>query len=214
MPTWLAFDAGSPVTSAAVARDGVLLAGSSGESRSGPSLLRQIDDCLGQAAVATGELDAIVVLRGPGSFTGIRVALATALGFRAALAAPVHALSNLAALALHSRPEEAAPILALVDALRGEWFVQRFHRDRRGLIADSAPERVAAAAIVPPRDAVLAGHLSQLLPERLAGMALLRADELASPVAIAASSGQLAGELSGELEPLYLRGFTPRDKQT
>ena len=62
MPTWLAFDAGSPVTSAAVARDGTLLAETSGASRSGPSLLQQIDDSLQRAGVVPAALDGIVVL--------------------------------------------------------------------------------------------------------------------------------------------------------
>ncbi|MBP7589534.1 MAG: tRNA (adenosine(37)-N6)-threonylcarbamoyltransferase complex dimerization subunit type 1 TsaB, partial [Thermoanaerobaculia bacterium] len=116
MPIWLAFDAGSPVTSAAVARDAEVIAASSGESRTGPSLLQHIETVRSQAGIPLGALDGIVVLSGPGSFTGIRVALATALGLRAALAVPVVALSNLAALALHAEPPDSPVVVALVDA--------------------------------------------------------------------------------------------------
>lgn len=224
MSTWLAFDAGSPVTSAAVARSGALLAESAGASRTGPSLLQQIADSLRRSGVAVAELDGIVVLRGPGSFTGIRVALATALGLRAALAAPVYALSNLAALALHAgagpQPGETGagdtpPVLALVDALRDEWFAQEFRFDVGGrttaLTAASAPERLTASSLVVPPRAHLALHLDQPPPAALAALPLHRAAALAPGVAVAASAGRLAGLLSSELAPLYLRGFTPRN---
>lgn len=227
MSTWLAFDAGSPVTSAAVARAGSLLAESSGASRSGPSLLQQIDDCLQRAAVPPSDLDGIVVLSGPGSFTGIRVALATALGLRAALAVPVFALSNLAALALNAgrgavagHPGDAGDpgddgdspiVLALVDALRDEWFVQEFRWTAGGLAATTTPERLAVAALVVPPGAHLALHLDQPLPAPLAAAAVQRAAGLAPGVARAASAGALAGLLSRALDPLYLRGFTPRN---
>jgi tRNA threonylcarbamoyl adenosine modification protein YeaZ len=217
MSAWLAFDAGSPFTSAAVARDGALLAESSGESRTGPSLLLQIDGCLRRAAVAASELDGIVALCGPGSFTGIRVALATALGLRAALAAPVVTLSNLAALALGCLPAadapmgEGAPIFAMVDALRGEWFVQTFHPRGGGLAALGRPERLAASAIVAPPGAVLALHPDQTPPAALAAWSRRQVAALATPVACAASAERLAGLLSVELDALYLRGFTPRE---
>lgn len=219
MPIWLAFDAGSPVTSAAVARDGVCLAESSGESRSGPSLLQHIDSSLRQAAIAPPQLDGIVALSGPGSFTGIRVALASALGFRAGLDVRVVTLSNLAALALEAlsgnsgdadSPPPGGPVVALVDALRDEWFVQAFEPTAHGLEARTEAERVPVAAIAPPAGVRLASHASQMLPARLADYRVHRAAALSAEVAAAASAGRLDRLLSEELEPLYLRAFTPR----
>ncbi len=213
MSLWLAFDAGSPVTSAAVARDGVALAESSGESRSGPPLLKQIDDCLQRAEMQAPDLDGIVVLSGPGSFTGIRVALATALGLRAALALPVLALSNLAALALHAGRGEGEPILALVDALRDEWFVQEFRRVEGDLAADAGPRRLLATELAPSAGSCLVAHVSQVLPASLGDFPQRRAAALAPAVAAAVSAGGLRGRLSSELDPLYLRAFTPRNPQ-
>jgi tRNA threonylcarbamoyl adenosine modification protein YeaZ len=213
MPLWLAFDAGSPVTSAAVARDGTGLAESSGESRSGPPLLHHIDACLRRAEVRAQGLDGIVVLSGPGSFTGIRIALATALGFRAALEAPVVALSNLAALALHGRPAEGAPILSLIDALREEWFAQEFRYVDGDLRSEEGPRRLAAAALAPAAGSLLTAHVSQVLPAGLAATPARLAAALAPAVAAAASAGGLRAWLSPELEPLYLRAFTPRTPQ-
>lgn len=230
MSTWLAFDAGSPVTSAAVARDGALLAESSGESRSGPPLLHHLDETLRRSGLEPAELDGILALRGPGSFTGIRVTLATALGLRGALGVRVGALSNLAALALHAFPDvatmsgaagtaEAAGaagktgILALVDALRDEWFVQEFRPGGRGLVAVGDPTRVAGAAIEATAGIVLAAHGSQALPAHLARMTVRRASALSAAVATASSAAGLDDLISDGLEPLYLRAFALRSAQ-
>ncbi len=227
MSTWLAFDAASPVTSAAVARDGALLAESSGESRTGPPLLRHLDAALQRSGLAPADLDGILALRGPGSFTGIRVTLATALGLRGALGVPVGAISNLAALALQSLPgiggsggsgggagtaEDAAArgILALVDALRDEWFVQEFRPRGCGLVAVGAPTRVAGAAIVPDPGIVLAAHASQALPAHLAAVTARRAGALSAAVATASSAAGLGDLISDDLAPLYLRSFALR----
>ncbi len=213
MSTWLAFDAGSPVTSAAVARDARCLVESSGESRSGPSLLHHIDTCLRGSGIALPGLDGIVVLSGPGSFTGIRVALATALGLRAAFPVPVFALSNLAALALGADPDGAPDVLAVVDALRDEWFVQAFRRERQGLAQIDAPQRIPVAALAPAAGVVLGVHSLQELPATLARHPAARTYALSAPAAAAASAGELGGLLNANLEALYLRAFTPRQTQ-
>ena len=218
MSTWLAFDAGSPVTSAAVARDGHLLAESFGESRFGPSLLHHLDATLRRSDLRPAQLDGIVALRGPGSFTGIRITLSTALGLRAGLETRVGAISNLAALALHALAERRAPsgnnsFLALVDALRDEWFVQEFASGERGLSAMGDPTRVAAASIAPSAGTVLAAHGSQVLPAHLtqiAQIAIQRASALSPAVAIAGSADLLNQLFSDHLQALYLRAFAPR----
>lgn len=211
MPTWLAFDAGSPVTSAAVARDGAVLAASAGESRSGPSLLQHLDNVRRDADVSLDRFDGIVVLSGPGSFTGIRVGLATALGLRAALPTPVVALSNLAALALQVAPAEETTILSLIDALRDEWFVQEFRRQGAGELRAAGPPFRTAAPEPPQLGGwQLAVHQDQKVPPAFAGHALSQARELAPAVAAAASAGALRHLFDETLDPLYLRAFTPR----
>ncbi len=215
MPTCLAFDAGSPVTSAAVARDGIVLAECSGESRSGPPLLRHLAEALARSGVEPSDLDGILALRGPGSFTGIRVTLATAIGLRGALGVPVWALSNLAALAVSALPHGGEPaaggrILALVDALRDEWFAQEFQYGAGGLAALAEPTRVAATAIAAAAGVVLAVHGGQALPQHLARSPVWRASALSAAVASAGSAARLGGLVSSALEPLYLRAFTMR----
>jgi tRNA threonylcarbamoyladenosine biosynthesis protein TsaB len=150
----LAFDTGSPLTSVAFARDGVVLAAGAAErTGSSDSLLGMIDAVLSRAGVAPGALEAICALRGPGSFTGLRIGLATALGLHQALGVPVAAMPTLRVLAAAS-DRRAARVTAVVDALRGEWFAQVFsrgeHRDASptGTMVEEGPPRIFAPAAV------------------------------------------------------------------
>lgn len=123
----LVLDTGSPLVSVAVGRAGRVVSERSVElGRSSARLLDMIREVLEEAAVAPAELGGIAVLRGPGSFTGVRVGLATVLGLHQALGTPATGLSSLQALAA-SVPEGAAgTVIAVVDALRGEWSAQAF----------------------------------------------------------------------------------------
>jgi len=71
-------------------------------------------------------LDRIVVTVGPGSFTGLRVGLAFALGLGAALDRPVLGVTTLAALAGSVEGATERPVLAAIDARRGEVYAQAF----------------------------------------------------------------------------------------
>jgi tRNA threonylcarbamoyl adenosine modification protein YeaZ len=124
----LAVDTASPVVSVAAARGDRILAARGGAQRESSALLiGWIDEVLGEAGVALGDLAGAVALRGPGSFTGLRVGLATLLGFHQAIGLSVTGLPTLAVLAA------AAPagrrVLALVPAGPGEWFAQAYESD-------------------------------------------------------------------------------------
>ena len=71
-------------------------------------LLPMCDAVLAEAGVARGALDAIAVGRGPGAFTGVRLAIAAAQGIALALDIPVVLVSSLAALAMQAPDEDAA----------------------------------------------------------------------------------------------------------
>lgn len=80
-------------------------------------------------AVAAGGLDGvdrIGVTVGPGSFTGLRVGLAFALGLGAALGRPVVGVSTLQALAASAETGADGAVAALIDARRGEIYLQCF----------------------------------------------------------------------------------------
>jgi tRNA threonylcarbamoyladenosine biosynthesis protein TsaB len=111
----LAFDTATEVATSALVADGEVL----GERVSrAVTLLEDVDALLRQASARTGELDALAVGIGPGSFTGVRVGLATARGIALALGIPVAGVSTLDALAAGA--PGAVPV---VDARRKEVFV-------------------------------------------------------------------------------------------
>jgi tRNA threonylcarbamoyladenosine biosynthesis protein TsaB len=82
------------------------------------SVLEDIDALLREARVERADLDAIAVGTGPGSFTGVRIGLATARALAFALDLPAAGVSTLDALAAGT--PGAVPV---IDAKRGEVFV-------------------------------------------------------------------------------------------
>jgi tRNA threonylcarbamoyl adenosine modification protein YeaZ len=111
----IAFDTATDVATSALVWDGEVL----GELRSRPvSVLEDIDALLRRGGVRATQLEGIVVGTGPGSFTGLRMGLATARGLALALDLPVAGVSTLAALAAG-----APGALPVIDARRGEVFV-------------------------------------------------------------------------------------------
>jgi tRNA threonylcarbamoyl adenosine modification protein YeaZ len=156
----LALDAGSPVVSVAVGRGGeVLAAGAVALQRSSTQLLALVAEVLAAAAAQPADLAGIVALAGPGSFTGLRVGLATALGLVQGLGVRAQAVPTLAALAAASEAPPGGLVIAAVDALRGEWSAQAFR-------AGPVPEALGEMALVP------AGELlARLAPEAAAAPA-------------------------------------------
>ena len=114
-------------------------------------LLASVSDLLGEAGVGLGELAGIVVVAGPGSFTGIRIGISAAKGLAEGLGLPVIAVSRLELLA---RKAASGDAVAVLDAGRGEFFVGVYRpgtyalevlatRDGlRDLVADSGSARL------------------------------------------------------------------------
>lgn len=124
--TAMAIDTGSPLVSVAISVDGQVAAQRVNEQRrSSGRLLVMIDEVLAEAALTLPELDLFVALRGPGSFTGLRVGLATVLGTRMALGIATGTLPTLQVLASLA-PRDSSRVRACVDALRGEWQTQDY----------------------------------------------------------------------------------------
>jgi tRNA threonylcarbamoyladenosine biosynthesis protein TsaB len=74
------------------------------------------------------DLDAVVVSKGPGSYTGLRVGIMSAKAFAYATGCTLVAVDTLAAVALQA-PAEASPLHVLADAQQDKVYVQRFARD-------------------------------------------------------------------------------------
>ncbi|MGJ4804464.1 tRNA (adenosine(37)-N6)-threonylcarbamoyltransferase complex dimerization subunit type 1 TsaB [Luteimonas sp. SDU82] len=179
---------------------------------------------LGEAGVAKSQLDAIAVGRGPGAFTGVRLAVALAQGIALALDRPVLPVSTLAALAMGAT---GARVMAAIDARMGEVYLGSF--ERRG----DALQPLAEEVVVNPALAVLpqgtgwrgvgtgfdaaGGALRDRLGGVLAGVdaaALPRAADVARLAAAAFARGE--GIAPERLEPAYLRdnvALTTREQQ-
>ena len=111
----LAFDTATDVATSALVDDGRVLGERTSVAR---TLLEDVDALLRDAHARPGDLDALVVGTGPGSFTSTRIGLALAQGLALALDVPAAGVSTLDALA--SAREGAFPV---VDARRREVFV-------------------------------------------------------------------------------------------
>ena len=150
---------------ALVDQDGRVLAEARhGTSGRGADLLVAIDEVCRAAGVAPAALDAIAIGAGPGSFTGLRIGMATAKGIAFAAHRPLWAVSSLAALAgdaaeeligeLTGDPRPGDPgdaICAVLDARRGEVFAGCY---RRGVA-------LGAERVMPPGE--LAAWVAELI---------------------------------------------------
>ena len=111
----LAFDTATEVATSALVSDGEVL----GERASrAATLLADVDALLRRSGTHTNDLEGVAVGIGPGSFTGVRIGLATARGLALSLGVPVAGVSTLDALAAGA--PGAVPV---VDARRREVFV-------------------------------------------------------------------------------------------
>ncbi|WP_242112954.1 tRNA (adenosine(37)-N6)-threonylcarbamoyltransferase complex dimerization subunit type 1 TsaB [Luteimonas aquatica] len=171
---------------------------------------------LAEAGVAKSRLDAIAVGRGPGAFTGVRLAVALAQGIALALERPVLPVSTLAALAMRA-PAAQARVLAAIDARMGEVYAAAFACEGEAPRALSEETVCAPDAVAPPEAdgpwwgvgtgfAAADRALEQRLRPRLSGVdasALPHAADVAHLGAMAFARGE--GLAPERLEPAYLR---------
>lgn len=170
------------------------------------------DALLAEAGVARAQLDAIAVGRGPGAFTGVRLAISLAQGIALALDRPVVPVSTLATLALQGKGE----VLAAIDARMGEVYIGAF-RVHEGEAIATGPESVAAPAQVAlPAGgpwqgvgtgfAALEGALLATLGARLAGTDATALPHAADTARLAAAAFARGEAVAPErAEPAYLR---------
>jgi tRNA threonylcarbamoyladenosine biosynthesis protein TsaB len=216
----LALDSATERCSAALWLDGVLSAREAMRDRSHSELiLPMIAALLAEADLTLRQLDAIAFGRGPGGFTGVRLAagIAQGLGFAADL--PLLPISDLRALAAQALLRPDAPPHALIcqDARMGEVYWGCFER-LAGRILPVGPEAVAAPGtlVLPPAwsgqrvcgaGSGFAAHAAALA-DLTAGFSAVLADlrPRATEIALLAAQDGLANAVPPEqAQPVYLR---------
>jgi tRNA threonylcarbamoyladenosine biosynthesis protein TsaB len=207
----LGIEAATPVGSVAVARGGTLLAEATLglTTRHSELLLPAIDFVLRSAGVERRELAEVVVGGGPGSFTGVRIAAATARGLAAALGVPlaVHGSLTIAAVASGVR---GAPVCALFDARRGEVYAGCYIVREAGIETVLEPMAVHVEDVIARlagKDVVYTGDGAHAYTARLGGApivpALLGAARATALLWLHAHAP--AGSEDAHWEPTYLR---------
>lgn len=131
---------------ALAADDGTVIAERTWESRHrhGEELLARLDECLKEIGARREELTGVVVGTGPGSFTGLRIGLATAKTIAYALAIPIVGVSSTRALALAAATADAAlkAVTVALPAGAADRYVHRFR------ISDAMPVEAKPVALV------------------------------------------------------------------
>lgn len=155
MPNLLAIETSSPVLSVAIQKSGgkVRHATVQGYMKHAENLLPVIDRLLKKEKLQIGDIDAFLISRGPGSFTGLRIGFATLKGFLATCPKPCYGASSLDVIAagvkkpaLSDLPLKGPQNLAVcLDARRGKLYTRSYRYNRKRWVA-CGPSRVVPLA--------------------------------------------------------------------
>lgn len=183
----LGLDTSGPVGSVAVGRGGTILAHGSITRPAGHAagLVPLIGEVLDRAGVGLREVHRIVVGEGPGSFTGVRVAAATAKGLSHGLGVPLHAASSLAGVAMAT--DTGAVRYALFDARGQRVYGACYDVGPSGVRTLVAPHAGDVAALFErhiPADAVFTGDGALRHRSALLARGFTVADEPDHPLAV------------------------------
>ncbi|MFR3479321.1 MAG: tRNA (adenosine(37)-N6)-threonylcarbamoyltransferase complex transferase subunit TsaD [Eggerthella lenta] len=193
---------------------------------SNTQLLPRIDAALAEHGVAREDIACVAVGRGPGSFTGVRIAMATAKGIASALEVPLVGVSSLDAVAWNAwAAGERGPLSVVADAMRKEVYpvryllndtgIERLEADRvvkaedaaRELAAEGDPAEEDASSQVPTR--LLAGDALKKYGELFAGCGAALPAELWTPTGRGLLLALQAAWRAGEADPLDARRHDP-----
>ena len=185
--TTLALEFSSDRRSVALARGGVVLAEAAQQTESrATDALGLIEKVLAQAKISRAEIEVIAVGLGPGSYTGIRAAIAVAQGWQLARGVKLLGVSSVDALAAQAQAAKIfGRVNVAVDAQRGEFYLAGWEisaGSRRevlplGIVTAAEMERLKAAGEIFLGDDVFpaAASVAQLAAGRndfVAGAAL------------------------------------------
>lgn len=224
MTTLLALDTATEACSVALLHDGRVLSHYEVIPRlHAQRLLPMIQQLLGEAGIALSAVDALAFGRGPGAFTGVRIAVGVVQGLAFALERPVLPVSTLATIAQRAMREHAAEQVAVaIDARMDEvyWGCYRASEGEMQLLGSEAVLPPEQACL--PRDAGgewFGAGTGWRYAERLAvapqGMAadlLPHAEDLLRLASFAWQRGEAVD--ADQAQPVYLRDNVATPKAT
>lgn len=191
----LGIETATPAISVALVDDARVLGTREGlVERNRTGVLPIIDELFRELGVAPGDIDAVAIGAGPGSFTGLRIGMATAKGIAFAAHRPLWAVSSLAAIAhVELQRDPSGTVVAVIDARRGEVYAGAYRREGEQLVA------VGEERVLPPSD------VASIAPgARFAGFGYSDATPTGLAVAQLALAGSRADILVGGA-PSYIR---------
>ncbi len=209
----LAIDTATEQCSVAVRVDGVVFEKAVLTARSHAELLLpMVEEMLNVAGLRLTDLDGLAFGRGPGAFTGVRIAVGVIQGLSLGAGLPVVGISNLAAVAQQvATPGE--DVLVCMDARMNEVYWGMF-RCSAGIVIPVGAEQVSGPAAVTVSGQTIAmgaGTGFRAYPELRQRFSTLRIDDSVLPratgIALLGEAALLAGEgrPAAEAMPVYLR---------
>lgn len=223
----LLIESSTNICSVALSRDGKILAWReiNEMGKHAEKLTVFCDEVMKASNVSFKELDAVVVSKGPGSYTGLRIGVSAAKGICYALEKPLIAISTLEAMAYGMLPEAKAGdlLIPMIDARRMEVYCAIYDHEGN-LLKDVAPLILDENSFSPESISSLKSNVSHLL---FSGDGMPKAKELLSryPNAVFTEAGNCSAKnlmlpaekkfLANEFEdvayfePFYLKTFHP-----
>jgi tRNA threonylcarbamoyladenosine biosynthesis protein TsaB len=198
----LALEFSSAQRSVALARDGRVLAEASEIGGRGTNAFGLIEKVLASAKIGRDEIECLAVGLGPGSYTGIRVALSVAQGWQLATDVKLLGISGVQCLAAQAQAEKFfGRVNVVIDAQRGEFYLATFEISADG-VNEIAPLKIVAAAEIESRSR--AGEI--LIGPEIAGRFASAKNLFPHAAMLATLAAQRDNFVAGEkLEPIYLR---------
>lgn len=213
----LAIDTATKICSVALCKDREVLAEytiNRGMTHS-EGLLPQLEQLFTRSGISKKEIELLAVSMGPGSFTGLRIGLATAEAMAYAFKVYIHGVNTLKALA-YNLPVDGAVLSPVIDAQKGNYY-QAIYKWEGGVLRELMPLAVVKAAKVLENmagtgcDVVILGECAKLIKNGLPAFVKTVPDHLAMPRASSVAFAAMAEfdpaadrKIFG-LEPYYIR---------
>jgi tRNA threonylcarbamoyladenosine biosynthesis protein TsaB len=200
--TILALEFSSSQRSVALARAGRVLAEAGEVGERGTNAFGLIEKVLASAKIGREEIECLAVGLGPGSYTGIRVALSIAQGWQLATGLKLLGIGGAECLAAQARAEKVfGRVNAVIDAQRGEFYLATFEISADG-VKENAPLKIVSAAEIESRSRAGEIVIGPEVTRWFAASKNMFPSAMLLATLAAGRSNFAAGE---KLEPVYLR---------